>query len=240
MSANLYKAVNHDANFYLTNAYGSTRSTLHDGYTKEEGEDETTFTALDALVSFTGNGSGDEILSQSGEWFDLQEFMGWFLLVHYTTAEDSAGKNSYLYHPLGGGPFRYGPWDFNHSWGQGWYTYRIGATYDNTYTGTNKVFKVIQADDDADAELWERFDALRADDGPMSLAWQERTLDDDYALIQPSAERDWDRWGGLYRTYSGWSSYRNSAGDWTDYEGEKAYLYQWEADRAEHIASQHP
>ena len=237
--ANLYKAINHDANFFLTNSYGGTKSTLHDGYTKEEGEDETTFTDLEALVSFTGGSTASDLLAASGEWFDLQEFMDWFLLVHYTTAEDSAGKNSYLYHPLEGGLFRYGPWDFNHAWGQGWYTYRISATYDDYYTGTNKVFKSIQSDDDAEGEMWARFTSMRAD-GPFSLAWQTQTLDDYYALIEPSAQRDWDKWGAAYRSYGGWSGSRNASGDWTDYDGEKDYLYTWVEDRAEHFEALHP
>ncbi len=235
--ANLYKAVNHNANFYLTNVYGSTKSSMHEGYTKEEGEPEDDFADLDALVAFTGSSSAADLLAGSGDWFDLQEFMDWFLLVHYTTAEDSAGKNSYLYHPLSGGQFRYGPWDFNHAWGQGWYTYRVDAEYDNSFTGTNRVFWAIQSDAEAEAEQWERFATMREDGGPFSLDWQLATLDEYYALIDASAQRDWDKWGASYRSYSGWASTRNAYGDWQDYEGEKAYLYQWVEDRAAHFAS---
>lgn len=237
--ANLYKATNHNANFFLTNVYGSAKTSLHDGYTKEEGEPEDDFDDLDELVAFTGGSSATTLLSESGEWFDLQEFMDWFLLVHYTLSEDSAGKNSYLYHPLEGGQFRYGPWDFNHSWGQGWYTYRISSSTNDYYTSTNRVFWAIQSDTDANAELWERFEELRAD-GPFSLSWQEQTLDDYYDLIDPSAQRDWDKWGSSYRSYGGWSSTRNAYGDWTDFEGEKAYLYTWVEERVDHFETLHP
>jgi len=237
--ANLYKAVNHNGNFYLTNVYGGTKSTLHEGYTKEEGLPEDDFSDLDDLVEFTGSSSVSDLLAGSGDWIDLQEFMDWFLMVHYTLAEDSAGKNSYLYHPQGGGIFRYSPWDFNHSWGQGWYTYRISATSDDYFTSTNKVFYAIQSDADADAELWERFAQMRAD-GPLSLAWQEAQLDEYYALIDPSAQRDWDKWDERYYTYSGWASTRASAHDWKDFEGEKDYLYQWLEDRAAYFETLHP
>ncbi len=237
--ANLYKAVNHNANFYLTNTYGSAKSSMHDGYTKEEGDPEDDYSDLDDLVSFTGGSSASDLLAESGEWFDLQEFMDWFLLVHYTLSEDSAGKNSYLYHPQGGGQFRYGPWDFNHAWGQGWYTYRVDAEYENYFTSYNRVFWAIQSDTGASAELWERFADLR-DTGPMSLEWQQATLDEYYALIEPSAERDWEKWESSYRTYSGWASTRNAYGDWQDYEGEKEYLYDWVRDRAAFFEELHP
>lgn len=55
--ANLYKATNHNANFFLTNVYGSAKTSLHDGYTKEEGEPEDDFDDLDELVAFTGGSS---------------------------------------------------------------------------------------------------------------------------------------------------------------------------------------
>ena len=37
-TGNLYKSVDHDANFALTNADGQPKLTLHDGWEKEEGE----------------------------------------------------------------------------------------------------------------------------------------------------------------------------------------------------------
>ena len=236
--ANLYKSVNHDGNFYLTNSSGRAKSSMHDGYTKEEGDDESDMSDLDALVSFTGNASASELIDGAGDWIDIQEFMDWFLLVHYSLSEDSAGKNAYLAHSTDG-IFRYSPWDFNHSWGQGWYTYRIPSSSMNYFTSTNRVFWAIQSVSATNTELWERFAAMR-EDGPFSLAWQQATLDGYYAEIEPSAARDWAKWGSSYKTYSGWSSTRNSARDWTDYEGEKAYLYQWVEDRAALFEEAHP
>lgn len=237
--SNLYKATNHDANFYLTNSSGGRKTSLHDGYTKEEGAGESDFSDLDALVSFTGNATASELIDGAGDWIDLQEFMDWFLLVHYTLAEDSAGKNAYLAHPSDGGVFRYSPWDFNHSWGQGWYTYRVSSSSMNYFTSANRVFWAIQNVSSTNTELWERFTAMR-EDGPFSLAWQEAKLDEYYALIDPSAQRDWEKWGSSYRSYSGWASSRNASRDWTDYEGERDYLYQWIEDRAALFEEEHP
>ena len=59
-----------------------------------------------------------DLLSEADDWFSLDEFMDWFLLVHFSLAEDSAGKNAYLYNDPLSGRFMYAPWDFNQAWGQ--------------------------------------------------------------------------------------------------------------------------
>lgn len=237
--ANLYKAVDHNANFALTNVYGSAKSTLHDGYTKAEGLPEDDFDDLDDLVSFTGSVDAETLVAEAPDWFDVREFMDWFLLVHYTTSEDSAGKNAYLYNVPGDWGFRYVPWDFNHSLGQGWYTYRIPADYSNDFSGDNRIFWAIQSVPSADAEQWARYAAMRAD-GPLNPAWLRAQVDAYYALIEPSAQRDWRTWAESYRSYGGWAASRDQSGDWTDYDAEKAYLYQWLEDRAAYMDAMHP
>ncbi len=231
--AGLYKAVNHDANFFLTASGGGEKDTLHDGYEKKEGDPEDDYGELDELVSFTG-GAADAaaLLAGDGAWFELGEFMDWFLLVHYSHAEDSAGKNAYLMFEPGQQACRYAPWDFNHAWGQDWRTRREDSGSLNTYTGHNRVFWAMQDDPDAEAALWERFAALAQAGGPFDPEWILATVDGYYELIEPSAARDWERWGADYSSYSGWSGYRDEEDDWTDYEGEKAYLYQWLDERA--------
>jgi spore coat protein H len=230
--ASLYKSVNHDANFYLHGSDGLAKGTLHDGYEKKEGEPEDDFADLDALVAFTGHADALGLVEGAAEHLDLQEFMDWFLLVHYALAEDSAGKNAYLARPLDADVFRYAPWDFNHAWGQDWRTYREPSSSRNYYTGTNKVFWAIQALPEANAELWERYRQMAQPGGPYDPDRIRAMVDDYYALIEPSAERDWEKWAASYTSYGGWAGYRNSQGDWTDYQGEKAYLYQWLDERA--------
>ena len=234
-SGDMYKAINHDANFALTNSSGVAKSSLADGYEKKEGEPTDDFSDLISLVDFTGSSNAEELVAGADSWLDLEEFMDWFLLVHYTLAEDSAGKNSYLYVDPADGRTRFAPWDFNHSWGQGWYTYRTGSGSLNYFTSTNRVFGAIQSVESANNALWARYADL-ADDGPLSLAWQLAQLDDYYALIEPSAERDWAKWEGEYRSYW-WAAYRN---DWTSYQEEKAYLYEWVEERSAVIAGLHP
>jgi hypothetical protein len=227
----LYKAVDHDASFYSEGKWS-----LHQGYTKEEGLPEDDYSDLDALVAFTGGASASALVDGADAWFVLEEFMDWFLLVHYAMAEDSAGKNAYLAHPPGG-VFRYAPWDFNHAWGQGWYTYRIDADDLNDFQGANRVFWAIQTDPDAEAALWDRFRALRAT-GPLDPAWLRDTVEGYWAAIEPSAARDWAKWRSDYRSYGGWAGARG--GDWTEYGGEKAYVRAWLEDRAALFEALHP
>jgi len=227
----LYKAVNHDANFYLTDSGGWSKDTFHDGYEKKEGEPESDFSALDDLVSFTGNAAAGELIDRLGDWVRPEEMLDWFLLVYYSLAEDSAGKNSYLYADPDSGVFLYVPWDFNHAWGQNWYTLRTSASSLNSFTSTNRIFWAYQNDSDGWATLQSRYSAMRKDGGPMSLAWQEQMLDGYYAEIQPAAERDWAKWSSNYQSYGSWSGVRS--GSWQDFEGEKAYLYQWLSERAD-------
>ncbi len=231
--ANLYKAVDPDANFYATAEDGSPKKTLHDGYEKAEGEPEDDFADLDALVGFTSAGSTADLLAGSDAWFDREEFIDWFLLVHYANAEDSTNKNVYLHHAPGE-LFRYIPWDFNASWGQNWRTYRRDPDVANYYAETNRVFAAFFEDSAATAAVWARLEALRVDGGPLGAEWQTAWLDATYARIDPSAQRDWEHWAEAYQSYDEWTDYRTDHDDWTDYAGEKDYLYRWIADRADY------
>ncbi len=230
-SGNLYKAVSHDANFYL-------KPNLHAGYEKKEGEDLSDFTDLDALVRFTGSSSTEDFLAGADQWIQLEEFMDWNLFVHFTAADDSGGKNSYLYNDPEDWMFRYAPWDFNHSFGQSWQTLRIGPDTYNDFRSTNKVFDHIQSDPETAAALWGRLRELM-DDGPMATAALRERLDAYYALIDDSAARDWEAWRGAYRDY--WGGVRGgSCSDCLEYEGEKQYVYDWLADREAWMRTYHP
>ncbi|MDP2307945.1 MAG: CotH kinase family protein [Pseudomonadota bacterium] len=237
--ANLYKAVESDANFALTDVYGVAKTVLHQGYEKVEGEPADDFADLDALVGFTGSSTSAELIAGSGDWLDLDELMDAYLLLFYTNAEDSYTKNMFLYHPPAGGRFRYVPWDFNASWGQNWRTYRVAASFEDDGAAENRIFWAMRDDAGADASLWARFAELRSL-GPLALSWQTATLDTYFARIDRSAQRDWDVWGPSYRTYHNWVDRREERADWTDYQGEKAYLYQWVADRAAYFEAAHP
>lgn len=228
-SGNLYKSVNHDANFYRTRSNGSAKRSLAEGYTKEEGEPETDFSDLNALVAFTSTASDSELWAGLGDWVRAEEFMDWFWLVSFSLAQDSAGKNAYLYHEPVMDRFLFCPWDFNAAWGQSWYTTRTASTSVDNYFWANRVFRALQSDPKAAAVLWDRFRAMRAD-GPLSEAWMLDRLDAYAAEIEPSARRDEARWQASYRSYW-WAGYRS---DWTDWDGEMDYLRTWITERTAH------
>jgi spore coat protein H len=227
---NLYKAVNHDANWYSEGKWS-----LHAGFTKEDGPGEDDFSDLDAAVAFTGAATASELVAGAHDWIDLPEFMDWFWMVHYAMAEDSAGKNAYFSNQ--GGIFRYAPWDFNHAWGQGWYTYRIDAGELNDFQWNNRVFWAIQNDPGALAQQRERFVRMR-EDGPFHPDALRSQVEAYWAEIEPSARRDWAVWREAYRAYDGWAGARQA--DWTDYQGEKAYVRAWLDARAALFAELYP
>ena len=226
----LFKAVNHDANFFATRYGGSPKGSLHDGYEVKEGD---SWERLDALVGFTSAASDNQILNQGGQWFDVEEMMDWLLFVMFSAADDSAGKNSYLAFDAPSGLMRFAPWDFNHCWGQDWRTLRVGSGHDNRFQSYNRLFQAFQAA--APDTLQDRWDSL-VQDGPFAQEALRERVAALYEPIHPSAARDWERWGSSYRSYGGWSGLRN---DWTDYEGEREYLEQWVDERAEWATEVH-
>jgi spore coat protein H len=228
---NLYKAINHDANFYRHDSGGNTKSTLHQGYTKEEGAPDV-YTDLDALVAHSADSDHATFVDGAGDWIRTDEFMDWFLFAHHTASDDSAGKNAYLYSDPANPEFRYVPWDFNHSYGQGWYTYRVDSNTYSDFTWNNGIFAHFHAHDLASGELWDRYSDMRTA-GPLHLDWFFTQLDGYYDLIQPSAVRDWAAWGPDYLSY--WAGSNAN-----DYEAEKAYLYGWLEDRDEYMGQVHP
>ena len=222
---NLYKAVSHDANFKLERAGGGPKSWLGAGYEKAEGLPADDFSDLEALVAGVGAASDAEIASGAYP-IQLDEFMDWFLLVTYTLAEDSAGKNSYLYTGPDSPDFRFIPWDFNHSWGQDWRTLRELPNTENEYRWNNRIFIALQDDPTLRAALDARATALHLD-GPLNAAWVGEQLDAYYETLGPSPARDWAHWRSAHRSFSGWASLRNSANDWQEHDGEVAYLRDW-------------
>jgi hypothetical protein len=234
--ADLFKAVNHDANFYTWDASGNPKWALYQGYERKEG-DSGTWDSLVALVDFAASSDTPTFLAGMDAWIPPEEFMDWLLFVHVTSADDSGGKNSYIYKSASDPLYRYAPWDFNHSFGQDWMTLRVPSTAYNDFTWANGIFRHFLSDPDTAAEVWSRLDTFL--DGALSAAALRGRLDGYYALIDRSARRDWSRWRDAYRSYGGWAHYRAHYGDWTEYEGEKAYLYRWADEREAYMRQAH-
>ena len=232
----LYKSVNHDANFRLEDSRGATKGDLATGWEKKEGADETEFDPLRALMSFVGGADAATFAAEGDAWLDLDELMDWEMLVTWTQSEDSAGKNAYLYLDEETGRFRFSPWDFNASYGQNWYTLRYPASYVHDFSYRNRTFELIDAEPSLRARQAARYATLTAPGGPLTAAWQLETVEAYIDRIDLSARRDWAMWGDAYRDFERWESPRDAAGDWTDIDGERAYLEAWLLDRDAEMA----
>jgi hypothetical protein len=94
---NLYKAVSHDANLYLTRDSGNRpKGSLRAGYEKVEGS-QADWSDLESLVRVLGGGSDAQVATGGmPKVIDEEEFMDWLILVSYSLSDDSGGKNSYL------------------------------------------------------------------------------------------------------------------------------------------------
>ncbi|HKU42627.1 MAG TPA: CotH kinase family protein, partial [Polyangiales bacterium] len=230
---NLYKGRKHDANFRLVGPEGEPKLSLHAGYTKEEGipeePDPAAFADLDALVAWLATASDAEFASEFEQRMMRDEFEAWLMLVALIQATDSAGKNSYLYHdPRDGAPeprWRYLPWDFNASFGQGYRTQRrLTSEYPlRDFALYNELFARLIRDEQLNAAVRARFRA--ALDGPWASSAVLALLDEWAASIEPSALRDERKWGAAYREF--WSA----RSDLTTYLEEVQYLRRWIEDR---------
>ncbi len=228
----LYKSVTHEANFYAT-YNGATKSSWHAGYEKQEGVADD-WSDLDALVELVANSDDATFADRVEELVDIDEIADWWILVRFTEADDSGGKNAYLYVDPTTGLFHHAPWDFNHSFGQTWQTERQASSTDYDFFWSNNLFRRLLADPvygpRIEARMREQLATTYAADAIL-----ER-IDDHLDRAGPSAARDWAKWEAQYRSYGGWS-WRT---DWTDHEGEVAYLRTWVEERAEYYAEWYP
>ncbi len=225
-SGDLFKSVSHDANFYLTNAAGGAKAPLSLGWEKKEGEPIDDFAPIEALTDFTGSATHAEFDAEADIWLSRLEFMDWFALVHWMAADDSGGKNAYLYEDPLDGRFRYTPWDFNHALGQNWYTARFGPEVYNDFIWTNAVFWHMQDDPPQADALWARLKEHRGDGGALDDARILEVTAAAYAEIEPSCARDWQKWESAYWDYFGWAH-----PDEYEWEEERAWTEDWIADR---------
>lgn len=219
----LYKSVDHSANFYATYG-GSGKSSWHSGYEKKEGIPND-YADIDALVQFVAEASDADFEAEVGSMIAMEEFYDWWALVVFTEADDSGGKNAYLYNDRANPLWHHAPWDFNHSLGQTWQTDREPATYDYDFTSANNLFRRLLDSRTYGSEMSARFREQR-----QTVFHPDNTqamIDTYLARIDPSARRDWSVWADDYYSYGGWSWRTN----WTDYDGEVAYVRQWLDDR---------
>ncbi len=228
-TGNVYKAYNHDANFMLNGYEGDPKATLHDGYTKKDGQPPEgqpgAFDDLDALVDFVARANDATFAAEVATRVHLPDFRDWYVLATFVLGSDSGGKNCYLYHDPAGGPWRYAPWDWNHSFGQAWETSRTASDDWDDFRRMNRLFVRILDDATLGPTVAARYRELL--EGPIGAPALLARYDAMIAETAAVARRDWRKWGEEYRTFDRW----RGRDDLTDYDGEVAYVRGWIAER---------
>lgn len=232
---NLYKAVNHDANFKLTAASGATKGNLHQGYEKKHGDPEDSFADLDELVTFVATSSDATFAAELAERVEVADFEAWFMLATFLKLNDSAGKNSYLHHSPTT-KWHVVPWDFNDSLGQNWYTLRQATSPIDHYGWNNLLFSRLEGHPDFAVPLAARYAAELGDGGAFDLPAVLARIDAIAAEIGASAGRDERRWRSRYLGYASWK-HRT---DFTSATEELAYVKAWIAERWAVLAAAYP
>lgn len=227
----LYKAVDHSANYLLQDDLGASKTDLAAGWEKKEGADESDLDGIRELTAWAGGATPEAFATEADGWIQRSSFRDWQLFVMVAFAEDSAGKNHYVYQDDETGQLVAAPWDFNASWGQSWKTTRRDADQLRDHTLDNGIFALQERSPSDCAALVERFAELREPTQPFDPAWLLERLAEDELRIRPSALRDQQRWGEAHRSFFRWADERDSDDDWTDFEGELAYLRAWIPER---------
>jgi len=228
----LYKAIDHDANYDLYDSDGEPKTDLAAGWEKKEGIDEADLTGVRALTEWAGTTKGGDFSAEADQWLQLESFLDWQLIGMAGHLEDSVGKNAYIYRMEETGRYSVMPWDFNASWGQNWKTKRRDPDSLRDHTEDNRIFLLVEDDPTTCAALMARYHALRADGGPLDPAWQLARIADYEAIIRDAALRDEARWGDEYRSFWRWADDRDAYDNWTDFPGELAYVRAWIPERA--------
>jgi hypothetical protein len=113
---NLYKAVNHNANF-------KDKADPLSGYEKkmnEEGESDDLEELLEAITKAPSDFAAFD--ADVGQRMDLDLYLAYTLVNAFTNNQDAFTKNYYLYHELAGdgSPFLIVNWDADATWGVSW------------------------------------------------------------------------------------------------------------------------
>jgi spore coat protein H len=232
-TGDVYKSINHDANFDLRQYDGDPKLTLHDGYTKKDGLPEEgqpgAFNAIDDLVDFVARRDDATFAAEVATRIHVPDFRDWYVFATYVLGSDSGGKNAYLYHDPAGGPWRYAPWDWNHSFGQAWETSRTGSDDWDGFTNKNRLFVRLLADPALGPTVAARYRELLA--GPLGEGEVVALYDRLVAETAAVAARDWRAWRDAYRGFERWSDRR----DLTEHPDEVAYVRTWLSERVAYL-----
>lgn len=227
-NVNMYKARLKEANFRLTDRDGEPKRRVREGYSKEEGNppagEPEAFADLEELVSWVATSSDAEFRDSFSARL-APEFLHWFIFVTLSQAADTTTKNYFLMHDARADApdarWRFIPWDFNASFGQGATMQRRAPDYwtVSRITRANRLFERMMHEPTLRAPLMQRFRETMQD------VWTEDeialTLERYANEVEAAAEHDELKWGEARQAYF------TNRSDWTSPAEELAYLRAW-------------
>ncbi|MBN1647469.1 MAG: CotH kinase family protein [Spirochaetales bacterium] len=220
-NGNLYKTVTWDGDFKV-------KSDLHAGFEKKEGLPEHgcegAFDDLDELIHFTDTSPTDGFAAGIEDLVNMTDFQNCWILLKLLWSHDSQVKNLYYYHTIAE-KWKISPWDFNCSFGQDSQTYRIAAGNSNSFM-RNRLFERIVSETPFQNLTIDRLLAY-IDGGSLSLDWIMDRIDYYINEISGAAEKNEQEWAAIQKNFWIW----DDRTDFTDFEGEIAYIRQWIAER---------
>ncbi|NBD12128.1 hypothetical protein FOF48_34050 [Corallococcus sp. Z5C101001] len=203
--ADLFKAVDADANFSRLRRSGQTKANLHMGFEKDEGTPEEgqphAYDTLDAFVAWVADSSADTFRQELGTKLRARDYEDWWIFNTLILGNDSQAKNAYhAFNPKTGGPWRFIPWDLDASFGQEYDTTRSSPLARPTYASDNHIFQRMLADPTLAGPLRERY--RQALQNELSEATVQAMIDGYERELGPNALRDEARWSAEYRTFA--------------------------------------
>ncbi|MCP3097459.1 CotH kinase family protein [Myxococcus sp. K15C18031901] len=248
--ADLFKAVENDANFTRLRKNGEPKEYLREGFEKKVGNPEQgqprAFVTLDEFVAFVADANTATFREGFPKRAHLNDYADWWIFNTLLLGTDSHSKNAYhAYDTTTKGPWRYIPWDLDATLGQTFDTTRTGATTRTTFAERNRIFQLLLADPTFAAPMRERYRKLLDDE--LKVETVLGLVDGYVKETAPSARRDWARWQLEYRAFgapgtvgAGNFPMWYARQDFLSYEEELAYVRQWIRTRWPALESQLP
>jgi len=235
--ADLFKAVENNANFSRLKKNGDPKPYLWLGIEKKEGTPEEgrphAFDPMDALVAFVSDSDAATFRAGFPQRMKASEYEDWWIFNTLILGMDSQAKNAYhAYDPATGGPWRFIPWDLDASFGQHFDTTRTSPTARPTFADDNLLFKRMLEEPTIAGPMRERYGRLLRNELKLETAL---SLIDGYVKeTAPAARRDWAKWWDEYQAFGspqsgGDGNFPNwdDRKDFNSYEQEVDYVRQW-------------
>jgi hypothetical protein len=235
--ADLFKAVDNNANFSRLRKHGGAKASLSEGLEKKEGTPEEgrpgAFDTMSELIGFVSDSDAAAFRAGFGQRMNPQDYADWWIFNTLILGLDSQAKNAYhAYDPATRGPWRFIPWDLDASFGQHFDTTRTSPTARPTFAEDNLLFQRMLAEPSIAAPMRERYRKLLRDE--LKLETVLSLIDGYEREIDPAARRDWARWEQQYRAFGapgtvGEGNFPswNKRQDFNSYEQELDYVREW-------------